>query len=394
MNSFLHDRQAELRVLFVIGSLDLGGAESQLLMLVRELIRQKVCCEIFALQANGVLRGAFDEMGVPVHSGRVDSASNKLVKGFLLIRAAWILWCNARRVTIVHAYLPLTNFMGACAGYLAGADKIITSRRGLGNHQNARTWWKLFDRIANALSDVVVVNSLIVAEDTIKRDGIRRDKLVCIYNGLDAERFQQALPHRAAVRQSLGLKEGQVAIIIVANLISYKGHSELLDAVAKLAFRFPDLRLLVVGQDRGIGDMLKAQAETLGVGKMIKWLGLRRDIPELLAAADIYVCASHEEGFSNSLLEALAAGKAVVATRVGGNQEMLEDGALGLLVEPRDSDGLAAALERLLTDSVVRERLGQVGSLIVARRYGAAHMAEQYLALYKEEVYIKSRTPS
>jgi glycosyltransferase involved in cell wall biosynthesis len=286
-------------------------------------------------------------------------------------------------VTIVHAYLPLTSFLGACAGYFAGAEKIITSRRGLGNHQNARPWWKLFDRIANSFSDVVVANSLAVAEDMVKRDGIRRDKLVCIYNGLDAERFRQAMSYRAAARQTLGLRDGQMVFIIVANLIPYKGHSELLEAMAKLTPRFPDLHLLVVGQDRGIGDALKAQAESLGLCKRIQWLGLRHDIPELLASADIYVCASHEEGFSNSLLEALAAGKAVVATRVGGNQEMLDNGSLGLLVEPFDSVALAAALDVLLTDSAMRERLGQTGAAVVAQRYGAAQMAQQYLRLYR-----------
>ena len=394
MNIFLPDRQAELRVLFVIGTLELGGAESQMLMLVRELTRQKICCEVFALQANGVLRVALDELGVPVHSGRYDFASNKLMKGLKLIRATWILLRKARRGTVLHAYLPLSNFMGACAGYLAGVDRIITSRRGLGNHQERCPWWKLFDRIANALSDVVVVNSQVVAEDTIRRDGIRRAKLVCIYNGLEAGRFQQALPSRAIVRQSLGLKEGQVALIIVANLIAYKGHAELINAVAKLAPRFPDLRLLVVGQDRGIGDALKAQAETLGVGKITKWFGQRSDIPELLAAADIYVCASHEEGFSNSLLEALAAGKAVVATRVGGNSEMLEAGELGILVEPSDSSGLVTALGELIVNPAKREQLGQRAAARVAQHYGVKKMAGQYVELYSHRWRGSSLEPS
>lgn len=371
-----------MRLLFVIGSLDLGGAESQLLMLVRQLVRQKVHCEVFAMEAHGVLRDSFIDIGVTVHSGRMVFDTSKLVRVFLYIRAFWILWRKARRVTIVHAYLPLTNFMGSCAGYFAGAEKIITSRRGLGNHQNKYPWWKLFDRIANVLSDVVVVNSQAVAEDTIKRDGIRRDKLVCIYNGLDAKRFQQARTSRAAVRQWLGLREGQIVIIIVANLIPYKGHAELLEALAKLVHRFPDLCLMVVGQDRGIGKALKIKAEMLGVDEKIQWLGQRHNIPELLAAADIYVCASHEEGFSNSLLEALASGKPVVATKVGGNEEMLGGGKFGLLVAPHDSDGLASAIEQLLTDAELRARLGNLGSSIVASRYGEAHMAEQYIAIY------------
>lgn len=378
-----------MRVLFVIGSLDLGGAESQLLMLVGELVRRNIYCEVFALQTNGVLHRYFDEIGVTVHSGRLVCSSNKYFKYFYLIRSFWILWRIARRATIVHAYLPLTNFMGSCAGYIAGVDKVITSRRGLGNHQNANPWWKLFDRIANVLSDVVVVNSLVVAEDTIKRDGIQRDKLVCIYNGLDAERFQKKIPYRGFVRQSLGLIDSDVVIIIVANLIPYKGHADLVEALSKLAPRFPDLCLMVVGEDRGIGDALKIKAESMGVDEKIQWLGLRHDIPELLAAADIYVCASHEEGFSNSLLEALAAGKPVVATKVGGNEEMLEGGKLGLLVAPNDSNGLALAIEQLLADAELGTLLSNLGSSTVGSRYSSVHMAEQYIAIYSEKYEFK-----
>jgi glycosyltransferase involved in cell wall biosynthesis len=372
-----------VRVLFVIGCLELGGAESQMVMLIRELIKKDIQCEVFALQAEGPLWTLLNQMGVCVSSGRDRNGVTKLLKALLLVRATWILWCKARRATVLHGYLPLTNFMGACAGRLAGVETVITSRRGLGNHQDAKPFWKWFDRITNALSDVVTVNALAVAQDTINRDGIRPEKITCIYNGLDMKRFEEASSNRLAVRQSLGLKEGQVTLIIVANLIPYKGHSELLKAVAKIVPHFPDLCLLVVGQDHGIEKALRTQAETLRVATSIQWLGLRYDIPDLLAAADIYVCASHEEGFSNSLLEAMAAGKAVIATKVGGNKEMLEEGALGLLVEPRDIDGLVAGLKRLFTDSVLRERLGQIASARVASSYGAAQMAEQYVALYR-----------
>jgi len=385
MSLVFADQKTELRILFVIGSLELGGAESQMLMLVRELTHQKIDCEVFAVQASGALRGAFDELGIPVHCGRYDYTSRKLAKGFQLIRAAWLLWLHARRATVLQAYLPLTNFMGACAGYLAGVDKIITCRRGLGNHQDRHSGWKLFDRIANSLSDVVVVNSQMVAEDTVRRDGIRRDKLICIYNGIDTGRIQRVLPQREVVRQSLGLALGQVTLIIVANLIPYKGHAELIDALSRLLPRFPDLQLLVVGQDRGIMAQLTSQAATLGVGAAIQWLGLRRDVPELLSAADIYVCASHEEGFSNSLLEALAAGKPAVATSVGGNAEMLENGALGVLVNPHAPDELAAAISDLIADPARRAHMGHRARLEVERRYSVGHMAAQYIRLYENK---------
>lgn len=372
-----------MRILFVIGSLDLGGAESQLVMLARELQRQKVCCEVFALNADGVLRSKLSDIGVPVHSGRINFAARKVVRFFQYVRAIYILWVTARGATTLHAYLPLTNFFGALIGTIRRTDMVITSRRALGTHQNKWPWWKLFDKISNDLSDVVVVNSQAVADDTVSRDGINRNKMVVIYNGLDASRFRIAVNLRGAVRHSLGLDIKDKVIIIVANLIHYKGHADLLHALAQLDPDYSDIHLLVVGQDRGVGPMLNALAQELGLAAQIQWLGSRQDIPELLAAADIYVSASHEEGFSNSLMEALAAGKASVATRVGGNPELLEYGELGLLVEPQDPAGLASALTVLLSDTVIAQQFGDKGAFAVAQRYSPTHMAQQYLALYR-----------
>jgi glycosyltransferase involved in cell wall biosynthesis len=372
-----------MRIFFVIGSLDLGGAESQLVMLTQELQRQGVFCEVFALNANGVLRSKLNDSGIPVHNGRINFASRKLVKIFQFIRAFYILWVTTRGATTLHAYLPLTNFYGALIGCLRRTDMVITSRRALGTHQNRWPWWKLFDKISNALSNVVVANSQAVADDTVLRDGIPRKKVVVIHNGLDSSRFRVAANQRDVVRHSLGINSKVKVIIIVANLIPYKGHADLLRALAELDPSYSDVHLLIVGQDRGISPMLHSLAQELGLSARIQWLGIRHDIPELLAAADIYVCASHEEGFSNSLMEALAAGKAVVATRVGGNPELLEYGELGLLVEPKDPRGLASALTNLLADNAISQNYGKKGEFAIAQRYGPTHMARQYISLYK-----------
>jgi glycosyltransferase involved in cell wall biosynthesis len=373
-----------MRVLFVIGSLEVGGAESQMVMLIRELIKKRIQCEVFALQTEGPLSISLKQIGVCIHSGRYRHDVSSVIKVLMLVRALWILWSKARYATVLHAYLPLTNFMGACAGRLAGVRTVITSRRGLGNHQDKYPLWKWIDRIANLLSDVVTVNAIAVEQDIIKRDGIQSQKITCIYNGIYPERFETATSNRHSVRQSLGLKEGQVTLIIVANLIPYKGHADMLNALAKIFPEFPDIRLLLVGQDRGIEKALQIQAENLGLAHAVQWLGLRNDIPDLLAAADIYVCASHEEGFSNSLLEAMAAGKAVIATKVGGNNEMLEDGVLGLLVEPHDTEGLVLSIKKLVTDHTLRARLGQMASSRITSSYGAEKMSEQYISLYQQ----------
>ncbi len=375
-----------MHILFVIGSLGCGGAESQLLMLMRGLAGHGHVPQLFVLDADGPLRVEVEAAGIPVIDGGYRSRDVKLCRGFQLLRALWRLWRHLRctRPEVIHGFLPLTNLFAAIAGRLAATPLIVTSRRALNFHQDRVPGWRYLDRLSCRLSHVVTANSEAVRADTLLREGGDPAKIRVIYNGLDAMRFQQAAPRRQTVRQSLGLDATHVVMIIVANLIPYKGHADLLQATARLLPQFPELRLLVVGQDRGIGDQLRAQARMLGVAQAVQWLGLRQDVPGLLAAADIYISASYEEGFSNALLEALAAGKAVVATHVGGTPEMLEQGELGILVEAGDIDGLAKALRGLLADPLRRAQLGRLAAAKVAQRYDIERMVEQYVVLYRD----------
>ena len=386
MSLYLPEGHTNFKVLFVIGTLNLGGAESQLLMLVRGLVERKIQCEVFALENMGELRKSFDELNVQVFGGQFNNVSGKITKALQLIQAIYFLYKKSRQVSVVHAFLPLTNFLGAFSGYFAGTDKIITSRRALGNHQDRWPWWKPLDKFANLISTFVVVNSQVVARDVIQRDGIDVRKLVCIYNGLNAESYSVGDSHRSTIREMFGFKECDIVVIIVANLIPYKGHRDLLEAFAKVYPLKPELRLMVVGEDRGIGNSLKSYAESLNLTSRIDWLGLRRDIAYLLSAADIYICASHEEGFSNSVLEALAAGKAVIATNVGGNSEALEAGRLGFLVEPHNSDSLAGAIKKLADNPELRNELGVLASVVVKNKYSPQKMVDGYLALYAKNM--------
>ena len=376
------------QIIFVIGSLGRGGAESQLLMLMRGLIRSDYKPLLFVLESNGPLREEVEKYGIKIIDGGVDNSSCKPVLILQLIRALWRLWFLLRtsRPEIVHGFLPLTNIITAVAGKLAVIPYIITSRRALNKHQDRNPGWRYVDKLSTYLSDIVTANAIAVRDDTFYRENSNPNKFRVIYNGIEAKSIADALPHREKVRKTLGLEANQIVIIIVANLIPYKGYTELLDAFSQLRTNNNEIRLLIVGQDRGIGDSLRYQASRLGIDDAVQWLGLRSDIPELLAAADIYVCASHEEGFSNSLLEAMAAGKPVVATRVGGNPEMLEEGRLGVLVEARDATSLAEGIKKLLESSHLRELFGEQALKHVTEYYAPENMINKHLELYKRHV--------
>ncbi len=320
------------KIVYVIGSLGRGGAEQQTLLLMSAMMERGVDVRLFVLQGRGDLHDELEEMGIESIDGGYDPGASRPGKVFALLRATWRLWRYLRRErpVVIHGVLPLTNLLAAVLGRLAGTPRVITSRRALNTHQERVPGWRYADMISTWLSHRVVANSEAVKRDTLAREGGKGEKIHVIHNRIDIVRFRVAPGTRERLRESLGLpaQAKAKALLIVANLIPYKGHEDLLRALARLG-DYPALRLLVAGEDRGIDACLKVEVVALGVAERVGWLGLRRDIPELLAAADIYVSASHEEGFSNALLEAMAAGKPVVATCVGGNPEMLEDGRAG-----------------------------------------------------------------
>jgi glycosyltransferase involved in cell wall biosynthesis len=373
------------KVLFVIGTLGRGGAEYQMVLLIENLVRQGVECAVFVLDGSGPLRTRLEAAQVRIHAMDCFARRSRLGMLAALVRSLVGLWWIALRwrPNVLQAYLPLTNFMGALAGRLAFVPLVITSRRGLGTHQERHPYWFLFDRIANGLSHVVTCNSLAVGYDTLKRDRIAAGKLLLVRNALDVARFDEVKSSREVVRQELGLDPETTAVVTVANLIPYKGHSDLLDAVSILRPSLRSHRFFLVGRDGGIGTQLKQKARDLGIGESVVFCGLRHDAIRILRAMDLFVLPSHEEGFSNALLEAMAAGLAVVATNVGGNAEALEDWRFGLLVPPHDPAALARAIETAIGSiGSTRESRREAGHLVHVK-YSAQTMVESHLALYQ-----------
>jgi len=227
------------------------------------------------------------------------------------------------------------------------------------------------------------VNSKAVWKDTVNRDYIDQKRLVLIHNGVDSLAFESAWPLREETRTKLEIKSREKVIIVVANLIPYKGHSDLLKAAYEVLKRIPHSVLLLAGEDRGIGKDLKEMAIELGIADRVRFLGLRNDIPQLMAASDLSVLPSHEEGFSNVILESMAAGLPVVATRVGGNPEAVEDGVTGWLVPPGNPAAMAEKIIDLLGDPKRAKSWGERGRNRVKEVFTIERMVEGHLKLYE-----------
>ncbi len=210
--------------------------------------------------------------------------------------------------------------------------------------------------------------------------GYPSERFVCIHNGIELPRRRSAREGRQ-VRQALGLSADTPLLLTVARLTSQKGHDVLLAAAPAILARYPEACLACVGVGPEL-PKLAAQAQELGVGNAVRFLGHRDDVPALLAAADLFVLPSRFEGHPLAALEALAMGLPVVGTRVCGLDEAVISGETGLLVEPDQPEALAAAVIELLGAPERCRRMGQAGRRLVGERYNARRMAWATMALY------------
>jgi glycosyltransferase involved in cell wall biosynthesis len=230
--------------------------------------------------------------------------------------------------------------------------------------------------------DAIVGNCCAVI-DELAREGVPQEKLHLIYNGIESS--APALD-RGEARAALGLDADVLIGIVVANLIPYKGHRDLIEALAIAAPKLPpSWQILCVGGDNDLRPELEDLATATGLARNIRFLGQRLDVGSLLPAADFGVLPSREnEGFSNAILESMQAGLAMIVTDVGGNAEAVVDGTTGLVVPPANPKALSAALLRLARDPTLRRRLGDAGRHRVATVFTLDECVANYCALYRE----------
>jgi len=380
---------AALRVLYVIGSMGIGGAEQHLLNVSRALTQRGYQCEVFALDPEGPMRSAFERAGVPVVGVRLPDLLQRWLptprlraRVRLCLAAPYLLWhCWRRRPHIGHYFLPAAYIIGGAVSLLAPRMTRIMSRRSLNLYQVNHSLLRNLELWLHDKMDLVCGNSKAVIRD-LQAEGIDEGRLRLIYNGIELNRFKSARP-RAQVRAELGLSPSGLIFVMVANLITYKGHADLVRAFARIRDQLPsDWACMCIGRDDGIGASLRAQAQAAGIGEHIRFLGSRQDVADLLCAADVGVLCSHEEGFSNAVLEGMAAGLPMVVTDVGGNGEAVIDGSTGVVVPARHPEALAQALLKMGLDSPGRKAMGERGALRAQETFSMRSCVEQYIAMY------------
>jgi glycosyltransferase involved in cell wall biosynthesis len=366
-------------VLVVTKRLGVGGAERHLTQVLPELQASGIKIVLFVLERGGELEPVLDRANIVIE-GVIPSGS----RWRDLVRSGTRLALCIRRLRpdLVHFFLPEAYLVGGAVAMLVGHRRLVMSRRSLSHYQRGRPWLTRLERWMHRRMIALLGNSQAVVDELVGETG-DPGKVGLVHNGVAIPAMVSDSARRCA-RIHLGLDESAFVMVVVANLIAYKGHADLIAGLAGIAPQLPKRwHLLLIGRDEGIGADLKGKATEGAINEQIVWLGERNDVEAILAAADLALLVSHQEGFSNALLEAMAHGLATIATAVGGNCDAIEDGRSGRLVPVRDPARLGEAILELSRDADLRRRLGAAARERVISRFSQKACIERYLRLYR-----------
>lgn len=371
-------QRAPVKVLVFQNRFLIGGQERQTVLHLATLDRRRWEPIVRCLHLEGQHLDDLARIGVLPESLDI----GKMARPATLWRVARLAArLRADGVALVHAQDFYTDTLGVLAARLASIPSIVT-RVDLGHALDPlkRRALALVSRSATR----VVVNALAI-RDTCLREGVERDRIAVVRNGVDLAAFDAAAG-REPDPPSPPLAPGAPVVVQVANMHHpVKGQEDLLAAHREVLRHAPGARLVLVG-DGARRPGLEARARELGIADHVRFTGYRRDVPSLLARASVVVSASYAEGISNAVLEGMAARRPVVGTAVGGTPELVRDGVTGFLVPAGAPEMLARRVVALLRDAELARRMGEQARATVEREFGVEEMRRRFDALYTDVV--------
>jgi len=355
-------------IVIMLTSFDIGGTERQTVELVRRLDMQHFRVHVACFHKRGALLREMPESVnlevFPVTGFRNPASVRQWFR--------FASWCRQAEIRLVHTVDMYANLFGLTAAAFAGVPARIGSRRDVNSGDKTRLQ-RAGQRVAYRTAHAVVANSTACAEH-LKGEGVPEECVRLIRNGVDTAAFAAPRPRRALRR-----------IVTVANLRTEKGHDVLVDAAAHVLARYPDAEFHIAGSGPR-ASLIAARVANRGISARFHLLGECADVPRLLADSDIFVLPSHSEGLPNAVMEAMAAGLPVVATRVGGIPELITSGVTGTIVPPNDPERMAAAVLHLMDHPDRAAALGEEARLRAQNEYGFARMVNSTEQLYLTEI--------
>jgi glycosyltransferase involved in cell wall biosynthesis len=372
------------RIAYFAPLLHTGGTQRHLQQVLGLLDRDRFEARVYTLRPGGEVEDELRAAGVEVASLDLGKSLTSPRAVLAMIRAARGL--RGDGVQIVHGYQWRPSLVGAIVGRLARVPLVFAGKRSLtGDDKRARFAWRLIGRRV----DTIVTNAEALRSEA-DGQGVSA-RWAVIPSGVDVDHFRGGPPASEAKRR-LGLDPKRPVVGTVGRLEERKRHDHLLVATRAMLAKANGLapQLLLVG-DGPLRNRLERRAGELGIAKAVHFAGAIADVRTALAAMDVFALPSCAEGMSNALLEAMAAGRPVVATAVGGTNEVLEDGRTGILVPPGDIDLLAGQLLALVMNPARGAYLGAAARRAVTQRFGARAMVSRLEDLYAERLAVRQR---
>jgi glycosyltransferase involved in cell wall biosynthesis len=355
------------RILHTEWSSGWGGQEQRIIMECAKLISRGHTVLIACQPGSPLFRKAA-ERGIPVEP--------VVIRRSYDLRAIWNISRIIRKhgISIVNTHSGKDSWVGGFAAKLAGVDLLIRTRHIALPLSNSPL------NFIHRMADGIITTGEHIRQAMIDRNRIRPERIVSIPTGICLDRFTPDVDG-SRVRDELGLSAQDMVVTMVAVIRRLKRHDVFIAAAQLLGERFPNVKYLVVGDGPGLEKTRKI-SEDSRVGDRVVFTGHRDDIPEILAASDIFVLTSEKEGVPQSIAEAMAMEKAVVASPIGGIPELIRDGETGLLADSCNPESFAAAIARLLEDMPLRRRLGEA-----ARRHVLAGFTDETMAARTLDFY-------
>ena len=367
-----------VKILFVIDKLVPAGTQKNLLEIISRLDRRRFLPSLAVFQLGPEADWFTSRCGLKPIFLKVNKAYDPSgLKAFLSLYRL----LRKERFDLAQLHFLQAEMLALPAARLAGGVKVMTTRRDEGFWRTSRQL--ALSRFFARRSDAVLVNSLAVEKAVEEKEQVAPAKVRVIYNGVDTAVFGVDPMARLRIRAELGLREQDFLVGTVSNMrYEIKGYRNLIEGASLLSRRNPHVKFLFAG-DGPLRAEYEKLASSLGVREKISFSGVRQDIPALLNALDLVCQPSLSEGFSNTLLEAMASGKAVVATAVGGNPEAVDDGVTGFLIPPKDSSAIAEKISLLAQDPVLCAGMAEAARMKIEREFSMEAMVRNYENFYE-----------
>lgn len=366
-------RKGKITVFHLIGSLNVGGAEQQLVSIASAFDKERFRIIVGSMQPGGGLQDTLAKTGIEHHclNFRIRSFVPSVLRLALLLRR--------EKVDILHTHIAYTSFYGRLAGLCARVPVMVTTDHG--QHLWKKRWEVMADWVLNPFTAVRVAVTDDVAAILHTRDRTPKNKIRVIKNGVDVAGFRVDKAEGLQARRDLALADDAIVIGTIARLSWAKSLHVLVEAIAELVKTHPRVRCVIVGDGPLRGEIEDAVARCGMAGHVIL-TGTRMDVPRLLAAFDIFALSSRTEGLPISLLEAMSAEKPIVTTGVGGIPEVVLDHEEAIIVEAMNPSALADGIRELIDDPELARSIARKGLAKVMAQYSCRATVLQLQDLY------------